>query len=89
LRHRDLRRWGRLERAEPAFGPTCDESCLGRALDEYRGFAKQASYFTTARDTPGSGDAAFVRQEAGDFFAPVERRIADVVSLYRTLVRHP
>jgi GNAT superfamily N-acetyltransferase len=79
----------RLARVQAAFVPTCDEFFLAHALDDYGQLAKQAYFFAAARDAPSAagqercalrpatpGDAALVRQQSGDFFAPIDRRIA-------------
>jgi GNAT superfamily N-acetyltransferase len=78
-----------LERVRSAFVPTCDEFFLAHALDDYGQLARQAYFFATAHDAPPSvgpdpyslrpaepGDAPFVQQQSGDFFAPIERRVA-------------
>jgi RimJ/RimL family protein N-acetyltransferase len=71
-----------------AFVPTCDEYYLAHALDEYRQLAKQAYFFTVATSRVVSApagfalrraeskDAALIREEFGEFFEPVEQRIA-------------
>jgi GNAT superfamily N-acetyltransferase len=75
----------RLEQAQSAFVPTCDEFFLAHALDEYRQVTKQAYVFATARDLPpppafalrpaALADAEVIRRHAGDFFDELERRI--------------
>ena len=77
----------RLEQVQAAFVPTCDEFFLSHALDDYRLLAKQAYFFTAAREAPGSvpsrytmrpaelDDAELVRRESGDFFEQPERHI--------------
>jgi GNAT superfamily N-acetyltransferase len=77
----------RLERVQSAFVSTCDELFLSHALDDYRQLARKAYFFTAARDAPGStsdrytmrpaelGDVELVREESGDFFAPLEQHI--------------
>jgi GNAT superfamily N-acetyltransferase len=80
----------RSEQVQSAFVPTCDEFFLAHALDDYRQLNKQAYFFAAAPDTAqpgGSGafslrpaeliDATLIREHSGDFFEPVERRIAD------------
>jgi RimJ/RimL family protein N-acetyltransferase len=78
----------RLERVQSAFVPTCDEFFLAHAIDEYRQLAKQAYFFTvsSARELPTANrfslhraepsDVALVREESGEFFAPIERYVA-------------
>jgi GNAT superfamily N-acetyltransferase len=78
----------RMEQVQFAFVPTCDEFYLAHALDDYRLLAKHAYMFATPRDTAETvtprmytlrlaelSEAAFIRQEAGDLFDDVERRI--------------
>ena len=78
----------RLEQVRAAFVPTCDELFLSHALDEYRQLAKQAYFFTAARETPASppvrytmrpaelGDVELVREESGEFFEHPERHVS-------------
>jgi RimJ/RimL family protein N-acetyltransferase len=78
----------RLEEVRSVFVPTCDELYLSHALDDYRQLAKQAYFFTVAasRVVPAPAgftlrpaeptDAALIREESGDFFEPVEQRLA-------------
>ncbi len=82
-----FRQLRRLERVRSAFVSTCDEFFLSHALDDYRQLAKQAYFFTAARDAPGStsgqytirpaeqGDVELVREGSGDFFEPLEQQI--------------
>lgn len=75
-----------LEEARSAFVPTCDEFFLAHALDDYRVLAKQAYFFAARDDAPQVDerfrlrqatldDAAFIREQSGDFLEPVEERI--------------
>jgi GNAT superfamily N-acetyltransferase len=78
----------RLEKVQPAFVPTCDELFLAHAIDEYRHQATQAYVFAvgTARaarpwdrfslQRVEPSDVALVREESGEFFAPIERYVA-------------
>jgi RimJ/RimL family protein N-acetyltransferase len=79
----------RMEQVQSAFVPTSDEFFLANAIDEYRQLAKQAYFFATpngAREALATDhysvrpavmdDADFVRQETGDFFEDLERRVA-------------
>jgi RimJ/RimL family protein N-acetyltransferase len=79
----------RMEQVRSAFVPTCDEFFLAHALDDYRQLAKQAYFFATPTgvgETVASDrytmrpaavdDADFVRQESGDFFEDLERKIS-------------
>ena len=73
----------RLAQVQAALVPTCDQFYLAHALDDYRQLAKQA-YFFAAGAPPAAvlepwslrpvtaDDIAFIRQESGDFFEPVE-----------------
>jgi hypothetical protein len=77
----------RLEQVRSAFVSTCDELFLSHALDDYRQLAKQAYFFTAAREGPAStpvrytmrpaelDDVELVREESGDFFEHPERHI--------------
>jgi GNAT superfamily N-acetyltransferase len=78
----------RMEQVQAAFVPTCDEFFLAHALDDYRQLAKQAYFFATPEVSDISAiselyvlrpaelnEADFIRQEAGDLFDEVERRI--------------
>lgn len=79
----------RLEAVQSAFVPTCDEFFVAHALDDYRQLAKQAYFFAVAPDNrPAAreshtlrpaepGDIALIERESSDFFAPIERSIAD------------
>jgi RimJ/RimL family protein N-acetyltransferase len=79
----------RMEQVRSASVPTCDEFFLAHALDDYRQLAKQAYFFATPPGAGGFGatdrfslrpavmdDAGFVRQESGDFFEDLERKIS-------------
>lgn len=77
----------RLAQVQAAFVPTCDEFYLAHALDDYRQLAKQAYFFAagTAPVVVPAGwalrpatvdDVAFIQQESGEFFAPIEQYIA-------------
>jgi GNAT superfamily N-acetyltransferase len=78
----------RLDEAQSAYVPTCDEFYLSHALDDYRQLAKQAYFFQAngpLRDEVASNyemrlaipdDVAVLREETEDFFAPLEERIA-------------
>jgi GNAT superfamily N-acetyltransferase len=79
-----------LESVQASLVPTCDEFWLTNALDEHRQLTKQAYLFSTPADlTPppappglswrvvGREYVELVRRETADFFAPIERRIAD------------
>ena len=79
----------RLEQVRTAFVPTCDEFYLAHALDDYLRLARRAYFFATSPDIPppslaanfalrpaDPADAAFIRQESGDFFEDVDRHIA-------------
>ena len=95
-----FRQLRRLERVRSAFVPTSDEFFLSHALDDYRQLAKQAYFFTAARDTPGStsdqytmrpaelGDVELVRAASGDFFEPLEQHIT-AGEVERFYVIHP
>lgn len=82
------------EQVQSAFVPTCDEFYLAHALDEYRQVAKQAYFFAAGPAVPVAegfslraavaGDMEAIRQESGDFFEPVERRI-EVGELFVTM----
>ena len=73
----------RLAQVQRALVPTCDQFYLAHAIDDYRQLAKQA-YFFAAGAAPVAvskewalhpatmDDVAFIRQESGDFFEPVE-----------------
>lgn len=78
----------RREQVQSAFVPTCDEFYLAHALDDYRQLAKQAYFFATPGDAPPPiipdgcslrvaepSDIAFMRQQSGDFFEPIERYV--------------
>ena len=77
----------RLEEVRSAFVPTCDEYYLSHALDEYRQLSKQAYFFALAPSRTNqpppdfalrpakSEDVALIREESGDFFEPVEKRL--------------
>src|SRR5215216_2562577 len=77
-----------MEQVQSAFVPTCDEFYLAHALDDYRQLAKQAYFFATPEVSDISAmpesyalrpaelnEADSIRQEAGDLFDEVERRI--------------
>jgi GNAT superfamily N-acetyltransferase len=79
----------RMEEAQSAYVPTCDEFYLSHALDDYRQLAKQAYFFQAANagspDVVADGyeirpaaseDLACLREETGDFFDPLEDRVA-------------
>jgi hypothetical protein len=77
----------RTEQVTAALVPTCDELFLAHALDDVRQLQKQACFFALGPDVPvvdtawslrpaTAADAATIRAECGDFFDPVERRIA-------------
>jgi RimJ/RimL family protein N-acetyltransferase len=83
---RDLRQ---MEQVRSAFVPTSDEFFLAHAIDDYQQLAKQAYFFATppsAREAVATDqfslrpavmdDAGFVRQESGDFFEGLERKIS-------------
>jgi RimJ/RimL family protein N-acetyltransferase len=77
----------KFEQVQAAFVPTCDEFYLAHALDEYRQFARQAYFFAAgpAAVMPDgfslrpaeAGHAELIKQESGDFFDPIERRIEE------------
>lgn len=84
--YRELRR---TEQVTSAFVPTCDEFYLAHALDGFRLLAKQAYFFAERpdlaplpdpavfRQTPvAPADAAMIRARTGDFFDPLDERIA-------------
>jgi hypothetical protein len=85
----------RLEKAQFAFVPTCDEFFLSHALDVHRSLVRQA-YFFIARDNAPAVDPAFTLRparpadvdfivaESGDFLDPVAERI-DREELFITL----
>jgi GNAT superfamily N-acetyltransferase len=77
-----------LEAVTSAFVPTCDEFLLAHALDDYQRLDKQAYLFRTPDGPPApalSGqcslrlatyqDAARIRQDSGDFFSLLHKRI--------------
>ncbi|MGH2548580.1 MAG: GNAT family N-acetyltransferase [Thermomicrobiales bacterium] len=79
----------KMEQVTSAFVPTCDEFYLAHALDDHRQVLRQAYFFATTeaalhRDPPDgyrleaavSADAAMIREVTGDFFEPVDERIA-------------
>jgi GNAT superfamily N-acetyltransferase len=79
----------KMEQVTSAFVPTCDEFYLAHALDEHRQMLRQAYFFSATaagmtRQPPVGyrltaatpGDAARIRELTGDFFAPIEERIA-------------
>jgi RimJ/RimL family protein N-acetyltransferase len=83
-----FQRLRKLEMVREAFVPTCDEFFLSHALDDYRQLAKQAYFFTLGRETLGpdvirghslrlaeSDDTGLIRQQTGDFFEDVEKRV--------------
>jgi RimJ/RimL family protein N-acetyltransferase len=78
----------RLEQVQAAFVPTCDEFFLAHALDDSQRLAKQAYIFAETGDAPPihdswslrparADDGNFVQEQSGDFFAPIERVIAE------------
>ena len=85
----------RLAQVQAALVPTCDQFYLAHALDDYRQLAKQ-SYFFAAGTVPvavpegwslrpaTADDIAFIRQESGGFFEPIERYF-EAGELYVTL----
>lgn len=79
----------RLEEVTSAFVPTCDEFYLAHALDDYRELRKQAYVFAARPALPPlpdparyaqtpltAADAAWLRAQTGDFFDPLDARIA-------------
>lgn len=79
----------KMEQVTSAFVPTCDEFYLTHALDEHREVLRQAYFFAATeaalhRDPPAGyrleaatvSDAATIREITGDFFEPVDERIA-------------
>ncbi|CAN5400053.1 hypothetical protein BH09CHL1_BH09CHL1_31460 [soil metagenome] len=79
----------KMEQVTSAFVPTCDEFYLAHALDDHRQVLRQAYFFATSeaalhRDPPAgyrlevatTADAAMIREVTGDFFEPVDERIA-------------
>ncbi|HEY8598644.1 MAG TPA: GNAT family N-acetyltransferase [Thermomicrobiales bacterium] len=84
-----------LEQVQAALVPTADQFYLAHALDDYRQLAKQAYFFAAGPApviAPGQwslrpatiDDVAFIRQESGDFFSPIEGHIT-LGELYVTL----
>jgi hypothetical protein len=82
--------FGRLrkfEQVQAAFVPTCDEFYLAHALDDYRLLHKQAYFFAAGANAPATAgfslrpavadDVEAIRQESGEFFDPIERRIEE------------
>jgi len=83
-----FQRLRKMETVREAFVPTCDEFFFSHALDDYRQLAKQAYFFTVGRETTDpemtsgyslrqadEGDIGFIRQQTGDFFEDVEKRV--------------
>lgn len=79
----------KMEQITSAFVPTCDEFYLTHALDEHRQVLRQAYFFTTSDaalnrqlpaeyrlETATATDAALIRETTGDFFEPLDERIA-------------
>jgi GNAT superfamily N-acetyltransferase len=79
----------KMEQVTSAFVPTCDEFYLTHALDDHRQVLRQAYFFATTeaalhRDPPAgyrletatAAEAAMIREVTGDFFEPVDDRIA-------------
>jgi GNAT superfamily N-acetyltransferase len=75
------------EQVQAALVPTCDEFYLAHALDDSRQVTKQAYFFTAGPGVPvpdgfslraaGVADAALIKEATGEFFDPIERRIAE------------
>lgn len=72
----------RLEQANAAFVPTCDEFYLSHALDDYRKLTKQAYFFAVGPEiaSPGAyslrlaaaADRDLITTESGDFLSDAE-----------------
>lgn len=92
------RQWGqqvfaqvrKLETAQAAFVPTCDEFFLAHALDDYRQLEKQAYFFQHDAQVPpdqarlpfyhrqaNAADIVTIQRLAGDFFDKLEQRVAE------------
>lgn len=77
----------RVDAADAALVPTCDEFFLAHALDDHRGVTRQAFFFVagpaSAPPIPAGyalrpaipGDVGVIWDACGDFFDPIERRI--------------
>lgn len=82
----------RQEEVSAALVPTGDEFFLAHALDDYRQLAKQAYFFAAAPDAAGraaarsrgyrlrpatADDVPLIERESGEFFAPLDRYLAE------------
>ena len=80
------------EQVSAAFVPTCDEFYLAHALDDYRQLTRQAYFFAAAPDAAERAaerarghrlrpatedDLPLIRRESGEFFAPIDRWLAE------------